>query len=107
MVGALYTCTGAWEEKAGKAVEVSCQLRKYLFDDDIHNMIGAAADLDSGDIHFVSRTAKSKKLDAFSSVIYEDAAEEFLWEKGCLLRCDMVFKLPVYVPINKLSGKFV
>lgn len=107
MVGALYTGTGVWEVKASKAVEISCQLRKYLFNEDSHVMIGAATDLDFGDIHFVSRTANSKKPDTFNSVIYEDTPEEYLWEKGCLLRCDVALKLPIYVPVNKMSGKSI
>ncbi|XP_020253327.1 probable Ufm1-specific protease isoform X2 [Asparagus officinalis] len=103
IVGALYLGTGAWEEKAGKAVEFSWQLRKYISKEETYNMLGATFDFNSGDILFASKIAKSKKIEAFSCVIYEDTADEYLWEKGCLLRCEMAFKLPVYVPVDKTS----
>lgn len=103
IVGALFIGTGACEENASKAVEASCQMRRLLFDDhESYDMIGAAADLDTGNIHFVSGSRKLK-MDDNTSIVFEDTPEEYLWEIGCLLRCEVAFKLPVYVPLDKTS----
>ena len=42
-------------------------------------------------------------MEALSSVVYEHNPEEYLWERGCLLRCEMTLKVPVYVPVDKTS----
>lgn len=78
-------------------------MSKFLFDDNrSYIMIGSAADLNTGDIHFVSGVAKSK-TDVINNIVYEDTPEEYLWENGCLLRCDLAFKLPVYIPKDQKS----
>ncbi|KAJ6824772.1 putative Ufm1-specific protease isoform X1 [Iris pallida] len=103
IVGALFIGNGSWEESAIKAIEASCEMSKFLFDDNrSYIMIGSAADLNTGDIHFVSGVAKSK-TDVINNIVYEHTPEEYLWENGCLLRCDLAFRLPVYIPKDKQS----
>ncbi|XP_038977190.1 probable Ufm1-specific protease [Phoenix dactylifera] len=108
IIGALFIGHGTLEENAIKAVEAFCRLRKSLHNDEVSfDMIGAAADLTIGDIcFFVSGSAKPINMEA-STVIYEDNPDNYLWEKGCLLRCELAFKLPTYVPVNKTSGRFL
>ncbi|XP_073099403.1 probable Ufm1-specific protease [Elaeis guineensis] len=102
IIGALFIGHGSLKENAIRAVEASCRLRKSLHNGEVSfDMIGAAADLPIGDIHFlVSDSAKPINMEA-STVIYEDNPDKYLWEKGCLLRCELAFKLPAYFPVNK------
>lgn len=104
IIGALFIGHGTLEENAIKAVQASCRLRKSLHNDEVNfDMIGAAADLTTGDIRFfVSSSAKSVNMEA-STAIYEENPDKYVWEKGCLLRCELAFKLPTYVPVNKTS----
>lgn len=107
IIGALYVNDGACEENAYKASEASRSMRKLLFGHDLNgDIIGAAAVLNSDDIQFfVSGPGQSQNLKAFDTVIYENYPEKFVWETGCLLRCELTMKLPIYIPINRPSGK--
>ncbi|XP_077226620.1 peptidase C78, ubiquitin fold modifier-specific peptidase 1/ 2 isoform X1 [Tasmannia lanceolata] len=105
VIGALFVSNGNWEENAIKAAETSRTMRKFLFDDggDVE-MIGAAADLVSGDTHFFfCGPVKSQNLEAVSTVIYEDNPERFVWDIGCLLRCALTIKLPICIPMKRTS----
>lgn len=106
IIGALFIGHGTLKENAIKAVEASSRLRKSLHNDEVSfDMIGGAADLTIGDIHFfVFGSTKPINMEA-STVIYEDNPDKYLWEKGCLLRSELAFKLPTYYPVNKTSGK--
>lgn len=90
------------------AIDAARRLRKLLFDEN-REMIGAVADINNtGNIQFfVSVSENSTSLELVTSVIYEDHPEKYVWEKGCLLRCELPIKFPVYFPLNNPSGKKV
>lgn len=71
--------------------------------------IGAVADLTSGeDIRFyVSGSESSTSLESLTSVVYEDHPAKYIWETGCLLRCELPITFPVYVPVKNPPGKFI
>lgn len=109
MVGALYVCDSLFEENAKKAVH-ACQKIKHLlgYDDDEvdHDIIGASVDPETtSDIHFfASQSGKKSCVELITAVHYEDDPEELVWKNGCLLRCQMEFKMPVYMPIDGKRG---
>ncbi|KAG6473736.1 hypothetical protein ZIOFF_067653 [Zingiber officinale] len=87
-----------------KAVRVSNNLYECLHGPGEHDLIGATTDLMTDDIHFfVSCLANIEKMEVVRSVIYDDNPEKYIWEKGCLLRCNLEFKLPIFIPLNKTS----
>ncbi|KAK6924737.1 Peptidase C78, ubiquitin fold modifier-specific peptidase 1/ 2 [Dillenia turbinata] len=91
---------------AKKAINVACKMREVLSSDEVNNQdfIGAVKMLGSGEIKFfVGSLWKSESLEAVDSVVYEDHVEKKLWERGCLLRCELPITLPIYVPVNKQS----
>ncbi|MQM01317.1 hypothetical protein Taro_034074 [Colocasia esculenta] len=105
VVGALFVGNHDVKENACKAIAACGRVRHLLFDDDgSYNMVGATVDMLAKDVSFfVSGDEKSKALGAIPTVVYEDYPEKYLWERGCLLRCDLAFQLPFYVPIDKNS----
>lgn len=65
-------------------------------------------DAESGEVHFfASKSVKSTSLELVDSVVYVDRPEKYLWERGCLLRCELPIKLPIYYPVENSSGKFL
>ncbi|KAF3954366.1 hypothetical protein CMV_020277 [Castanea mollissima] len=94
------------ESKAREAIDAARRLRKLLSNGggDLENkeMIGAYVDLNSKtDIRFlVSKSASSTSIEPVNSVVYEDKPEKFVWETGCLLRCEVPIRFPVYFPVN-------
>lgn len=107
IIGALFVGDGNWETCAWKAVEASSKMRKFLFGDGDCDLIGAVTDLITDDIHFfVSHSTNVESMEAVSTVVFEDNPETYVWEKGCLLRCELELKLPVFVPLDKTSGAF-
>lgn len=105
---------GNVEQMAGHAVDAARRLQKFLVTDGFegqsekHWTIGAVGDIDSGDVRFFSsRSEGSNSLESITSVIYASDPEEYVWEKGCLLRCKLPMKLPFYFPENKTSGQFI
>lgn len=107
MVGALFVGNQTREENAKKAIEASIRVRELLFSDkETCEMIGASSDMITKDVSFfVSGSGKSETLEFIPNIISEDCPERFLWENGCLLRCDLSLTLPMYVGIDKSSGK--
>ncbi|OVA20526.1 Peptidase C78 [Macleaya cordata] len=104
VVGALLIGDNNWELNACKAAEAACKIRKFLSSDDQGNrdMIGASADLITGEIQFfVSASGNSTKIEAVNTVVYEENPEKYIWERGCLIKCELGIKLPIYVPVNK------
>ncbi|XP_073013802.1 probable Ufm1-specific protease isoform X1 [Typha latifolia] len=101
IVGALYV---GCEEDAQKVIESSRRMRLSLFGEKgSYDMLAALANVKTGDIcFFVSDSSKPRIVEA-SNVVYEDNPENYLWERGCLVRCELAFKLPIYVPVNKKS----
>ncbi|WOL12793.1 putative Ufm1-specific protease [Canna indica] len=104
IIGALFICDGNREKGAQKAIEVSRKMRNVLFGDGDHDLIGAAADLITDNIHyFVSHSKNLERTEEVSTVVYEDNPEKYVWEKACLLRCELEFKLPIFIPQDKTS----
>ncbi|KAF9597099.1 hypothetical protein IFM89_015763 [Coptis chinensis] len=86
-----------WEENARRAVESARKLRKLLRRDDDDHVIGASADVTSGEIQYFDST----RMDPISSVVYEDSSpENYIWERGCLLRCGLDVKIPICFPVH-------
>ena len=107
MVGALFIGNWNHEENANKAIKVSIKLGDILFPEkDTFSVIGASSHIISNDVRFfVSVSKSSGSFEFISTVISEDCPERFFWERGCLLRCELVLKLPVYVATEETSGK--
>ncbi|PKA61286.1 putative Ufm1-specific protease [Apostasia shenzhenica] len=105
VIGALLISNGEPEYQARKALEASCQMRNNLsVDEEEHEMIGAVADLNSDDIRFfLFRMDKHGNLKEFKNILYESDPTKHLWEKGCLIRCELALKLPIYALRNKTS----
>lgn len=99
------------EKNAGKAIDCARRLRKLLFDSgelDNQEVIGAVMDLNTGEIHFfASISTNSTSIYIVDAVVYEDHPEKYVWEKGCLLQCELPLKLPVYIPVKNPSGKIL
>lgn len=100
------------EKLVGDAISTVRSFRKaqYGNDNEDQMLIGAVLELKNGcserDVQFfVSRTGKPYNLDKVSSVIYEDQSEKALWEKGCLVRCELPLKLPLYYALENPKGE--
>ncbi|KAL5717897.1 hypothetical protein ACHQM5_010852 [Ranunculus cassubicifolius] len=95
------------EENARKAIEYTCNLRKLMCREGSGrnlDVIGASDDLISGEIrYFVNSNGDFSKLEGVSDVVYEEFPEKFIWERGCLVRCNLELKLPVYYAVDKQS----
>lgn len=108
IIGAIVIGDGSREKNAGKAVEISRKMRECLHGPGEHDLIGATTDLMTDDVHFfVSCPPNIERMEVVSSVIYEDNPEKYIWDKGCLLRCNLEFKLPIFIPLHKTSGAFL
>jgi len=100
------------ESKVREAIDAARSLGKLLSNGggDLENkeMIGAYVDLNSKtDIRFfVSKSASSTSIEPVNSVVHEEKPEKFVWETGCLLRCEVPIRFPVYFPVNSPIGKF-
>ncbi|XP_057472814.1 probable Ufm1-specific protease [Actinidia eriantha] len=91
-----------FERVAGEAISASRELRKALGrDSEDRELVGGVADLETGDVSFfVSKSENLTSLESVSDVIYEDQPEKYVWEIGCLLRCEVQIKMPVYCPVD-------
>ncbi|EOY22342.1 Peptidase C78, ubiquitin fold modifier-specific peptidase 1/ 2 isoform 3, partial [Theobroma cacao] len=105
VIGALIVGKSDTEKTAVRAIEAARKLRKVLSGSTNsvnEETIGAVADPDTGDIRFfVSETEGSTSLELVNSVSYDENTEKFVWETGCLLRCEIPIKLPFCFPVNK------
>lgn len=95
---------------ARAAIDAARQLRNFLYGGgkvEEPPLIGAVSDLDSGDLRFfVSESGNAKSgIELVTSIIQEQHPEKFLWENGCMLRCELPIKLPIYYPLKNPSGK--
>ncbi|CAN6713734.1 unnamed protein product [Malus baccata var. baccata] len=107
VIGALVVAnSGDRMSAAGEAIAAARRLRKLLRSEngkklDSRQVIGGFADCSGGDIQFF--VSKSESLTSFEAVnvLYDGHPEKYIWERGCLLRCELPFKLPIYYPVNK------
>lgn len=106
LIGVLIVSDGQLEENSSRAIATSLKMRNFLFNSqEEYDMIGATSDLESGEIHFFfSETTKHKSIQALSNIIYEASPENYIWDTGCLLRCELEFKMPVFIPVSRVSG---
>ncbi|KAH7858264.1 hypothetical protein Vadar_021831 [Vaccinium darrowii] len=95
------------EQVAREAVNAASKLRKFLSgnvdgrDSEARDLVGAVADSNTGNLRFfVSRSENSTPLESVDDVIYDDQPEKYIWERGCLLQCELQIKLPVYCPVE-------
>ncbi|KAM2939079.1 hypothetical protein FF1_038785 [Malus domestica] len=107
VIGALVVAnSGDGMSAAGEAIAAARRLRKLLRREngkklDSRQVIGGVADCSGGDIQFF--VSKSESLTSFEAVnvLYDGHPEKYVWERGCLVRCELPFKLPIYYPANK------
>ncbi|XP_058749103.1 probable Ufm1-specific protease [Vicia villosa] len=90
---------------ARAAIEATRELRKILYGEGSvvdQSLIGAISSSDSGDLRFfVAESGNANSgIKLVTSVIQEEHPEKFLWENGCMLRCELPIKLPVYYPLK-------
>ncbi|XP_042503011.1 probable Ufm1-specific protease [Macadamia integrifolia] len=107
IIGALLPGDSKWEQNAGKAVDAARRMRNFLSGDDrgISDTVGAVADPTNGDIHFfISEPENSLILGAVTTVVYEENPDKYMYERGCLLRCELAVNLPIYVPTYRDSA---
>ncbi|XP_073035573.1 probable Ufm1-specific protease isoform X1 [Primulina eburnea] len=95
------------EKVAADAVSAVRNLRKTLYGGDSGEqvLIGAVLDWNhensERDIQFfISKKGNSKSVEQVSHVVYEDQPEKYIWERGCLVRCELSLKLPLYFPVS-------
>nr|GMD05844.1 probable Ufm1-specific protease [Ipomoea batatas] len=85
---------------AGDAIDATSKLRKILYNSENRDLIGAVVDLNrGGDAQFIVMRAAGK-LENISMAVYEEEPEKYVWERGCLLRCELPIKLPLYYPLH-------
>ncbi|KAJ1403243.1 Peptidase C78, ubiquitin fold modifier-specific peptidase 1/ 2 [Sesbania bispinosa] len=101
VIGALVTGD---DTGARAAIDAACELRKLLYGEgtgEDQPLIGAVFGSDSGDLRFfVSESRNATSLDPVTSIIHEQHPEKCVWENGCLLRCELPIKLPLYYPLK-------
>ncbi|GAB4860536.1 hypothetical protein Ancab_035697 [Ancistrocladus abbreviatus] len=106
---------GNMEQIAREAIDSASRMRRCLsdYDGSVESMenpdlIGGVV-VDSlnnnGVQFFVSKLGNLGNTEAVESVVYEDEPEKYIWERGCLLLCELQMKLPVYVPANKSGAE--
>nr|XP_023890024.1 probable Ufm1-specific protease [Quercus suber] len=106
VIGAFVIGKSDSESNVREAIDAARRLRKLLSSGggDLENkeMIGAYVEFNSKtDIRFfVSKLASSTSIEPVNSVVHQDKPEKFVWETGCLLRCEVPIRFPVYFPVN-------
>ncbi|XP_038895920.1 probable Ufm1-specific protease [Benincasa hispida] len=107
IIGALVVGNFNVQEHASNAIDAARRLSQLLSHGEKTEkqiFIGAAADINSTDIHFfVSQSENGTSLDSVSSVMYENNPEKYIWERGCLLRCELPISIPLYFPLDSPS----
>ncbi|GJW04861.1 probable Ufm1-specific protease isoform X2 [Tanacetum coccineum] len=81
------------ERSARDAIDALGRMRKALSQFESCSLVGGVLDPSSGEIRFFVSDSVVKRV---SSVVYEDEPEKYVWERGCVLYCDLPIKLPVY-----------
>ncbi|MED6124169.1 hypothetical protein PIB30_056579 [Stylosanthes scabra] len=103
VIGALASGAGA---EAQAAVDSARGLRKLLYGEEEGEnrlVIGVVA-AGSGELKFfVSESGKPNSLEEIDSIVEEEHLEKYVWESGCLVRCELPIKLPVYYSLKNTS----
>ncbi|KAF0888975.1 hypothetical protein E2562_020187 [Oryza meyeriana var. granulata] len=104
IVGALHVGSADFDADAGRVLGLARALRERLCGERAsHGMVGGCVDAASGEIRFL--VSEGDGLEA-TEVVWEDEPGRLLWEKGCLLRCELPLKLPLYVPSDDMSEEY-
>uniref|UniRef100_A0A164XHH4 Uncharacterized protein n=1 Tax=Daucus carota subsp. sativus TaxID=79200 RepID=A0A164XHH4_DAUCS len=108
VIGALIVGNNSeFERVASEAIDASRKLRKLLHnnvDEDSlekRNLVGAVTESGNGDVRFFVSRSGSDRIKSVVSVVYDDQPEKYVWERGCLLCCQLPIKLPLYYPVNR------
>ena len=102
-----------FEKHARESVDAVRGLRRLLYGEEgglceNQPVLGGVAGLDGSDVSFfVSKSGHEKSLECVTLVEYEDHPQKYLWENGCLLRCQLPVNLPVYYAPSNPNGRFV
>ncbi|CAL5093952.1 unnamed protein product [Urochloa decumbens] len=105
IVGALLVDGEGSDADAARALKLASALREGLLGVAVsHGMVGGYMDAGSGEIRFVASESGGTDAVEGLEVVWEDEPGKLLWEKGCLLRCELPLKLPLYVPSDEISG---
>lgn len=111
VIGALVIGNYDFEKSASKAIDAVCRLKKLLsgVNSEDDETIGAVADLNNiRDVQFfISRSEKSRSLELVTSVVYDEHPQKHIWETGCLLRCELPIRFPVYFPAKNPPGTLI
>ncbi|KAJ7945771.1 Peptidase C78, ubiquitin fold modifier-specific peptidase 1/ 2 [Quillaja saponaria] len=107
IIGALMFANSDFEKIAGKAIDAASKLRKHLYGEgksENQALVGAVVDFNTRNIQFfVSGFENIRNIVPVTSVLYNHHPEKYIWEKGCLLRCELPIKLPIYYRIDDPS----
>ncbi|KAG2628779.1 hypothetical protein PVAP13_3KG412900 [Panicum virgatum] len=105
ILGALLVGGEGSDADAVRALELARSLRERLLGAAAsHGMVGGCMDAAFGEIRFVASESGGTDAVEGVEVVWEDEPGRLLWEKGCLLRCELPLKLPLYVPAYEISG---
>ena len=89
------------EGSAQDAINVSGRMRHSLSQSETRGLVGAVVDPSSGDIRFF---VSNSVLESATTVVYEDQPQKYVWERGCILSCELPIKLPVYYSLKDPKG---
>jgi Ufm1-specific protease 2 len=94
---------------ARAAIDAARELRKLMYGEGMGKdqpLIGGVDSLDSGEVQFFVCESGNVNtgIERIASVIQEENPEKFVWENGCLLRCELPIKLPIYYPLKNPAG---
>ncbi|KAI3686398.1 hypothetical protein L1987_80074 [Smallanthus sonchifolius] len=89
------------EVSAKDAIDASSRLRKALSESENQSLVGAVVDPSSGVIRFFVSNSVVESVD---TVVYEEQPEKYVWERGCMLNCELPIKLPVSYSVEELKG---
>lgn len=115
VIGALaFQKDGSMDQVARKAANAAVELKKFLVSDGAGAdkaekdwVIGAAGSTETGDIQFFATGDGGRShLQSVTSVVYDNDPDKYIWEKSCLLHCQLPIKLPFYYPMNNVAGEF-
>ncbi|KAL2932702.1 putative Ufm1-specific protease [Bienertia sinuspersici] len=109
VIGALIvTKNGDSVQLAKQAINAASKLREVLYNvEDLRNfdVIGGVSGSSNNEVKFFAAKFEDlKNVEDVECVLYEDKPENYVWEKGCLLKCELSINLPVYFPANEESA---
>jgi len=107
LIGAL---SSGDDTSARAAIDAARELRKLLYGEgtgEDQPLIGGVENSDSDEVRFfVCESGNvNSGLERVTSVIQEEDPEKFVWENGCLVRCELPIKLPIYYPLKNPTGE--